>query len=110
MYQSEMFERKKLCKVVHFKKHSFDVYIGRGQGSIWGNPYSHKDDTVAKFKVKTIKEAIEKFKEYLLNNTELMAKLPELKGKTLGCWCVDSNSNGRCHGNIIAELVNNLPD
>lgn len=33
------------AKVVHCKKEPFDVYVGRG--SVWGNPFSHKEGTTA---------------------------------------------------------------
>lgn len=88
-------------KVVHCKKEPFDVYIGRG--SIWGNPYSHKTGTLAKFIVPTRKESIEKYEEYLLNNPELMRRLPELKGKILGCFCKPNKS---CHGDILMKYAN----
>jgi len=99
-------------KVVHCKKEPFDVYIGRGirggEKSKWGNPYSHKDGTLAEFKVDSRKEAIEKFEEYLLSNEELMGKLEELEGKTLGCWCINSNNWNpgdklKCHGQILQK-------
>jgi hypothetical protein len=89
-----------MCKVVHFKKEPCDVYIGRP--SIWGNPFSHKAGTLANYKVKNRKEAIEKYREYLLNSPELLARLPELKGKTLGCWCKPQ----ACHGDVLLELAN----
>jgi len=86
--------------VVHCKRKSYDIYIGRP--SIWGNPYSHKEGTLAKFKVSTLEDSIIKYKEYILNNKLLMSKLPELKNKILGCWC----SPNPCHGDILVELVN----
>jgi hypothetical protein len=44
-----------------------------------------------------------KFSEfYLPHKNGLMAKLPTLRGKVLGCWC----HPGKCHGHRIAELVN----
>ena len=93
-------------KVVHCKKEPFDVYIGRGirggEKSKWGNPYSHKDGTLAEFKVASRKESIEKFEEYLLSNEELMSSLPELKGKVLGCWCKPKS----CHGDILLKYAN----
>ena len=91
-----------MVKVVHWKKEKFDVYCGRP--SIWGNPYSHKEGTLAKFKVSSRKEAIDKYESYLLNNLELMAKLPELKNKTLGCWCKPLT----CHCDIIKKHVDSL--
>ena len=103
MSQQELFELPKLTKVVHKNKDPYDVYIGRP--SIWGNPYSHKDGTLAEFKVSTRAEAIEKYRQYFYNNQELMQKSKlELKGKTLGCWC----SPQACHGDVIAEFLNRI--
>lgn len=87
-------------KVVHCKKEKFDVYIGRP--SIWGNPFSHKEGTKAQFKVQSREEAVRMYRQWLLNNPILMAKLPELKGKTLGCWCFPLS----CHGDVLLELAN----
>ena len=91
-----------MCKVVHCKKEKFDIYIGRP--SKWGNPYSHKNDTIAEFKVDTRQESIKKYEEYLLNNKELMNSLHELKYKTLGCWCYPLS----CHGDILKKYVDKL--
>ena len=87
-------------RVVHCKREEFDVYIGRG--SRWGNPYSHKEGTLAEHVVGSRTEAIQKFEEYLLSNEELMASLPDLKGKTLGCWCKPKS----CHGDILLRYAN----
>jgi len=87
-------------RVVHCKKEPFDVYVGRG--SVWGNPYSHKEGTLAEHVVGSRSEAIQKFEEYLLSNEELMGSLPELKGKTLGCWCKPKS----CHGDILLRYAN----
>ncbi len=88
-------------RVVHCNKEAYDVYIGRP--SIWGNPYTHIEgkDTLAEFVVSSREEAIEKYREYLLNNQELMAKLHELDGKVLGCWCNPKS----CHGDVILEVL-----
>ena len=72
-------------KVVHCKKTKYDVYIGRP--SIWGNPYSHKIGTLAEFQAMSREDAVEKYRLYILSRPLLLRKLPELKGKTLGCWC-----------------------
>lgn len=85
-------------KVVHCKKEKYDIYIGRP--SKWGNPYSHKDDTLAEFKVSTREEAIAKYREYILNSPELLLALPELRDKILGCWCKPA----ACHGDVLIEL------
>ena len=91
-----------MTKVVKVNE-PYDVYIGRP--SIWGNPYSHKDGTLAEFKVRTRKESIDKYKEYFLKNPELMKRLPELEGKILGCHCKPLP----CHGDFLADLCNNKP-
>ena|SRR3990172_8669606 len=90
-------------KVVHFKKEPFDIYIGRGSGSKWGNPFSHKEGTKATYVVSSREEAIQKYEEWLLTQPELLKALPELKGKVLGCWC----SPKACHGDVLLRLANN---
>ena len=94
----------KQTKVVHCKKDSYDVYIGRP--SKWGNPFTHIKDkkTQAKFVVETRKESIENYREWILSQPELLKDLPELKGKVLGCWCKPKS----CHGDILVELINKL--
>jgi len=79
-------------KIVHCQRDSYDVYIGRG--SKWGNPYKIGVDG-------TRSEVIEKYRNYILNNKELLNDLPELKGKILGCWCYPK----RCHGEVLLELI-----
>jgi hypothetical protein len=91
-----------MTKVVHCKKEPYDVYIGRP--SKWGNPYSHKEGPLAEFKVKSRKEAIDKYESYLLSNQDLMNSLHELKGKTLGCWCKPLS----CHGDILAKYADSI--
>jgi hypothetical protein len=79
--------------VVHCKKKRYDVYIGRP--SKWGNPYViGRDGSRA--------EVIAKYRAYILRTPALVAALPELKGKTLGCWC----SPQACHGDVLVQLSN----
>ena len=99
MEQIDLFLEPKKTTVVHMKKAPYDVYIGRG--SVWGNPYSHLDESQAKVKVKNRKEAIEKYRMYILGNPQLLARLPEIQGKVLGCFCKPKS----CHGDILAELA-----
>lgn len=80
-------------RVVHNKRESYDVYIGRP--SKWGNPFVVGRDG-------TREEVIAKFGRYLLSNDELMVALPELRGKTLGCWCAPKP----CHGDYLLEVAN----
>ena len=92
-----------MTRVVHVRKAPFDEYIGRSfvefPESIWHNPFKVEPGCGRKC-------VIEKFRQYLLSNSALMARLHELKGKTLGCWCRPKE----CHGDVIAELVNALGD
>lgn len=86
-------------RVVNRKLYPFDVYIGRG--SKWGNPFSHKEGTQALYVVKTRAEAIARYEEWILTQPELLAALPELRGKVLGCFCKPLS----CHGDILARLA-----
>ena len=92
--------QQKTPRVVHCKKEEFDVYIGRG--SKWGNPYSHREGTLAQFVVSDRAEAIAKYEDYLLSSDDLMKSLNELRGKTLGCWCKPKS----CHGDILLKYAN----
>jgi hypothetical protein len=88
-------------QVVNLHKEPYDVYIGRGQGSVWGNPFSHQGGTLAEFRVRTRWEAIYAYSQWILTQPELMARLPELKGRTLGCFCKPRS----CHGDVLARLA-----
>ncbi len=95
-----------MTKVVHCKKEPYDVYIGRAPGELgkWGNPYTHKEGTTAKYKKDTREEAIEAYRDYILKGegTHLLKDLDELEGKILGCWCKPK----ACHGDILVEIIN----
>ena len=81
------------CKVVNLRKEKYDVYIGRG--SKWGNKFViGKDGDRA--------EVVRKYREWIFDNKELLSSLHELKGKVLGCFCKPL----ACHGDVLAELVN----
>lgn len=87
-----------------------DVYIGRRwtmggwnlPESKWANPFPVKkygrDD------------ALRRYLEYLQSRPDLLAALPELQGKTLGCFCPVESSGETivCHGQILIELLNQL--
>ena len=80
----------------------YDVYIGRG--SKWGNPFTHRDGTKAEFKVATREEAIEGFRNWFVQQPELLADIYELEGKTLACFCKPAG----CHGDVLSEFANKL--
>ena len=95
-----------MTRVVHHKKDKYDVYIGRP--SKWGNPFTHKNGTLAKNVLPTREEAVEAYRNWITKGEGqyLLKYLPELKDKTLGCWCHPQS----CHGDVLAELVNKLYD
>jgi hypothetical protein len=80
-------------RVVHCKRETYDVYIGRP--SKWGNPFVVGKDG-------TREQVIATYRQWIVSQTALMAALPELKGKTLGCWCAPH----ACHGDVLADLAN----
>lgn len=82
-------------KVVNKHKDPYDVYIGRG--SPWGNPFIIGKDG-------TRSEVIEKYREWIFQQPELLSQLHQLKDKTLGCFCKPL----ACHGDVLVYLVNKL--
>lgn len=79
-------------RVVHCKRSRYDVYIGRP--SKWGNPFTiGRDGDRA--------QVIARYERWLMEQPELVAALPELAGKTLGCWCAPR----ACHGDVLARLA-----
>jgi uncharacterized protein DUF4326 len=87
-----------MTRVVHCKKEPFDVYVGRP--SKFGNPFVvGRDGTRA--------QVIEKYRQWIYSQRDLLKELPSLTGKTLGCWCKPK----ACHGDVLVELCDNpIPD
>jgi hypothetical protein len=83
--------------VVHSKHEKYDVYIGRP--SKWGNPFVLRSEHERA-------KVLERYEAWLMKQPELLAALPELKGKILGCWCYPR----ACHGDVLARLANAAPD
>jgi len=79
-------------RIVHCKKEPYDIYIGRP--SKWGNPFTIGRDG-------TRDEVIEKYRQWIRTQPQLISALPELVGKVLGCWCPQK----RCHGEVLLELL-----
>lgn len=87
------------------REEDYDILVDRN--SKWGNPFSHKVKSRAKYIVKTRKESIDCHREWLTSGEGkyLLEDLHELKGKKIACWC---KINQSCHSDIIIKLVNNL--
>jgi hypothetical protein len=62
--------------------------------SKWANPFKIPRDG-------TRDEVIAKYRTWL-QQPDLMAALPELRGKDLACWCAPE----RCHADVLRELAN----
>jgi len=90
-------------RVVHVRKEPFDVYIGREWAeypqSVWHNPFHIGPDG-------TREEVLVRYREWIMTQPHLLSALKELKGKTLGCWCHPLS----CHGDILAELADQVID
>ena len=68
------------------------VYIGRT--SPWGNPFQVGWDG-------DLEEVVDKYRDWIQSQPDLMAKLPALRGKILGCYCAPRS----CHGDVLVELA-----
>ena len=94
------------------------TYIGRAKDptrSVFGNPYSHIDGTLARYKVATREDAIEKYREwvqYQWENDEyfhlclssLVRKHQAGERVVLACHCAPLP----CHGTVLKEYIEAL--
>lgn len=78
--------------VVHCKRESYDVYIGRP--SKWGNPFVIGRDG-------SREEVIRKYEQWIVQQRLLLLSLFELRGKRLGCFCAPL----ACHGDVLVRLA-----
>lgn len=96
-------------RVVHCRRDAFDIYCGRPMPRYpdlrsvgWGNPFRTDDGRLG---------AISRYRNWVLKQPRLIARLPELRGKALGCWCapkggLPGNLHGQCcHGEVLAALA-----
>ena len=92
-------------EIINIKEYEGDDYIYIGRPSLFGNPYTSKDSKIAKYKVGSKKEAIDGYREHILDNKnileELIKQLEENGYNKLGCFCKPSG----CHGDVLKELI-----
>jgi hypothetical protein len=91
-----------MCTVVNLRNEKYDVYIGRaghGHDGYFGNPHKTRWD----IRGATLKKYREYFYNRIATDPEFKERVLALKGKKLGCFCKPYP----CHGDIIAEYVNN---
>lgn len=85
-------------RVVHMKKESWDIYIGRG--SPWGNPFKIGRDGDRR-------EVINRYKWWFVQQSgNVQAARTELRGRILGCYC----SPLACHGHFLARVADSETD
>jgi hypothetical protein len=78
------------------------VYVGRAMhrggwqlpASPLANPFRPGPDG-------SREEVVARYRAYLLGRPDLLALLPGLRGRRLGCWCAPLP----CHAAVIAELA-----
>ena len=87
-----------------------NVYIGRDMsyyvpgaiGSIWGNPFPvKKSPTDMRKNTFTLDDSLARYRQHVESSPALIAKLKDLDGKIIGCWCKPH----RCHGDVLIELI-----
>lgn len=73
------------------------VYVGRGRGSKWGNPFRIGPDG-------TRDEVVAKYRHWIVRQPHLTASLSELagNGKDLVCFCAPR----ACHADVLVDLAN----
>lgn len=102
------------CRVVNLRDSKYDVYIGRagqGQDGTFGNPCRIGQDCPECGRVHIVPgDTIACFETYFLRrvgtDAEFRRRVLELRGKTLGCFCLPR----RCHGHVLAAWVNNFAE
>ncbi|GAB2981802.1 DUF4326 domain-containing protein [Amycolatopsis acidiphila] len=74
------------------------TYIGHA-----GNRHSWPESEFANPFVREAKldrdAMVRHYREYLEGRADLLARLPELDGRALGCWCAPQ----ACHGDVLLE-------
>lgn len=81
-----------MTEVVNLHNTAYDVLIGRP--SKWGNPFQIGRDG-------TREQVIKLYEVHIRRQPDLIAALPELVGKRLGCYCKPL----ACHGDILMKLL-----
>jgi hypothetical protein len=77
-------------------------YVGRG--SHWGNPHPVNEACEACGGVlHSPVQAVVLFREHLAQHPELLARVGELAGQNLACWCKPTQP---CHADVLIDLAN----
>ena len=96
----------KISKIAGIIRQDCDVYIGSRvrnlhwdlQDSPFRNPYHPREFNYDECKL------LQAYYTHILSSPPLIAKLPDLFGKRLGCFCAPYS----CHGYVLVSLVNEI--
>lgn len=94
-----------VTRIGHYRYDACDVYIGRG--SKWGNPFVRFGQS-SRYRVIQVEEPLFEYERWLRQQPDLMAALPELAGKVLGCFCVrleQKVDREVCHGHVLIRVL-----
>ena len=95
----------RVVKIKNKNDRNYDVYIGRAnrwyglKQSKWANPFPMDKDATDQEAER--QRVLEEYEAWIRTQPELLAELPTLKGKVLGCWCKPEP----CHGDVIVKLI-----
>ena len=81
-----------MTEVVNARNSDYDVLIARP--SKWGNPFIVGRDG-------NREQVIRMYEIHVRRRPDLIAALPELVGKRLGCYCKPE----ACHGDVLIRLL-----
>ena len=90
-----------VAQVVNVKDEACEVYVGRkhprfpDSDGFWGNPFVIGRDGDRG-------EVIQRYSRYVLSRLDMLHRLSELRGKTLGCWCAPLP----CHAEVLRDFAN----
>lgn len=94
-----------MARVVHCKKAKPGSFVYVGRPTKYGNPFTHKTGTLAKFVVGSVEEAVERYEEWLMAPEQEQLRIDvknELEGLNLGCW----GCKPRCHAEVLLKVAN----
>ena len=81
-----------MTRVVNLRREDYDTLVARP--SKWGNPFQIGRDG-------TREQVIRMYEVHIRRRPDLIAALPELAGKRLGCHCKPLP----CHGDVLVRLL-----
>ena len=75
------------------------VWIGDER---WGNPFRPWREEGRRPTAEELAESHRRYRAHVLASPDLVARLPELRGKVLACACPPGAA---CHGDVLVELL-----